>query len=101
MSPVIKTRTPTKVKELKLLAKVEIKANEFGVERKGIKKKPMGKIETNTKQSNKRVSLEPSIKLAHFHTKWMKCGESKTKGKETVVKENEKSTSPLRQNKQP
>jgi hypothetical protein len=69
MSPVIKTRTPTKVKELKLLAKVEIQADEFRVERKDMEKKTAnGKMDTNTKQSYKRVSLEPRVKLGDINT---------------------------------
>ncbi len=92
LSPVIKTRTPTRIKELKLLARVEIKANEFGVGNKDVERKSTAEgsdIEANTKQNNKRISLEPSIKLKHVKTTPTKCGASMTKGNQTDVKKNE------------
>lgn len=90
LSPVIKTRTPTKVKELKLLVNLE-KPKDFGVVNKTIKRNSTGGITTShDEQKTRRISLEPSIRLRHLGTPGVKCGESLTKAQQTRIGEDER-----------
>ncbi|XP_028391428.1 uncharacterized protein LOC114516214 isoform X2 [Dendronephthya gigantea] len=86
LSPVIKTRTPTKVKELKLLVNLEKKSKDI------IKRNSTGGITTSgdeQKTNKRRISLEPSIRLRSLGVSGVKCGESLTKGQQTRIEEDE------------
>ena len=95
MSPVIKTRTPTKVKELKLLANVETKTTKFVDGNKDVKRNSatFGRNMETKKPNKRRISLEPSIKLTHIETTGIKCHGSATKKNQNDMKENEKKKS--------
>lgn len=94
----IKTRTPTKVKELKLLINAEARGRALGVENMDERRNSTGGINVKGKKPTKnRVSLEPSIKLQHVGTTGTKWGESMTKGNKDDTKVNGKKESTLRQ----
>ena len=96
LSPVIKTRTPTKVKELKLLINAEARARAFGVGNEDGRRNSTGGINVEgKKETTRRVSLEPCIKLQHV-TKGTKWGESVITGN-NGTKGNEKKESTSRQ----
>ena len=93
LSPVINTRTPTKVKELKLLINAETKARALG--NKDERRNSTGGINMEgKKQTDKRISLEPCIKLENVVTTRRRWGESVTNGNKDDCNKKKEPTPP-------